>query len=187
MDSIEAIYGLVPHYEKSYEVGVLYNNRGAAYIAMALDTAVTDSLLKDSLLNLAQLNLIASIEIYENWLELWQQFDKEEIRTELIPHFSENDQAFQGKSTKRFMNKRAKEIREAMMETPRRLSVSYTNLGITFRHKGMYDLAIDNYMKALELWPDNLTAENNINILFGRKPKKKSFIRQLFPKDRISR
>jgi hypothetical protein len=30
MDSIEAIYCLVPHYEKSYEVGVLYNNRGAA-------------------------------------------------------------------------------------------------------------------------------------------------------------
>jgi tetratricopeptide (TPR) repeat protein len=187
MDSIEAIYSLVSHYEKSYEVGVLYNNRGAAYIAMSLDTAITDSLVKDSLLNLAQVNLKSSIDIYENWLEKWQQFDMEEIRAELKQHFPEDDPTFLGKSAQRYINKRAKEIREAKQETPRRLSVTYTNLGLTYRHKGMYDLAIDNYMKALELWPDNLTAENNINILFGREPKKKSFIRQLFPKDRITR
>lgn len=37
MDTIEKIYKSIDHYNRSYEVGVLYNNRAATYITMALD------------------------------------------------------------------------------------------------------------------------------------------------------
>ena len=54
MDSIEQIYASYPHYKNSYEVGVLYNNRAAAYLTLGL---FADSILsgaRDSLFILAE-------------------------------------------------------------------------------------------------------------------------------------
>jgi tetratricopeptide (TPR) repeat protein len=79
---------------------------------------------------------------------------------------------------------RVKEIMSARIETPRRLSVSYTNLGIIKRHENEVEKAYDYYNKALELWDENHAAKNNMNILFGKPPEKQSVLRKLFPPER---
>ena len=80
-----------------------------------------------------------------------------------------------------FISKRVSEIVDAQNETPRRLSVAYTNLGIIKRHQEKYKDAIDCYTKAIELWDMNLAAENNLNTLLGRPLKKQNMLRKIFP------
>ncbi len=186
MDSIENIYSNYPHYKESFEVGILYNNRAATYLAMALKQKESKET-KDSLLNLSKINVHRSIEIYTNWLSAWEHKNSEEIKLNLTPHFSPNDSAFHGENVSRYVNKRVKDVVEAQIETNRRLSVSHTNLGMVYRHKEQYDNAVKEYFKALEYWPDNLTAENNLNIILNQPLKKPSVIRRLFPKERLSR
>ncbi len=183
MDTIESIYLKYEHYAASYEVGVLYNNRAAAYISMALNS--NDSISKDSLLQLAEINALKSIELYSSWIETYENKNREEIKSFILPHFNNNDIAFENKNTERYIKKRVKQIAEAQAETPRRLSVSYTNYGIVLRHREEFDDAVKMYLKALELWPDNLAAENNLNVLFNQPEKKRSTLRKIFPKDRL--
>jgi len=183
MDSIENIYLEFDHYSQSYEVGVLYNNRAAAYISLALNA--NDSIVKDSLLKSAEINALKSIDIYTSWIEVYENLNDDEIKILIQPYFSENDIAFENKNISRYLKKRVKQIKEAQFETPRRLSVSYANYGIILRHRGEYDNAINMYFKALELWPDNLAAENNLNVLFDQPQKKRSTLRKIFPKDRL--
>lgn len=186
LDSIETIYAKIPHYKKSYEVGVLYNNRAAAYISMAIAPDGNDSIVKDSLLSLAEYNINKSIEIYTNWLDQWGEKSEMEIKEKLIPCFNPNKEPFTGRNIDRFINKRAKEIIEAQVETPRRLSASLTNMGVIYRHRGEYEKAVQEYIAALKLWPDNLAAENSLNVLFDKPMKKRSLFRRFFPKDRIN-
>jgi len=187
MDSIEEIYKHYPHYEKSYEVGVLYNNRAAAFISKAITMYNSDSLKKDSLLNIGLENVEISIAIYTDWLNDWGDKNNEQIIIMLQPHFNAELPEFSNKNLQRFIKKRVKEIKEAQHETPRRLSVAYTNKGLIHRHKEMYDDAVKYYIEALTLWPENIAAENNLNILMNKPLKKRSILRQLFPKDRINK
>lgn len=184
LDSIESIYVKFPHYNDSYEVGVLYNNRAAVYVSMAISGQDNDSLVKDSLLSVAEKFALTSIEIYNRWLEKWGDLDEYKTTALLKLHFKSSDPFFKGKNIDRYIKKRKKEINEARFETPRRLSASHTNLGIIYRHKLMYDKAVEEYLKALELWDDNLAAENNLNILMNKPLKKRSTFRKIFPKDR---
>lgn len=184
MDTIERIYRQYPHYQASYEVGVLYNNRAAAHIAMALEPGL-DSLKRDSLLNLAQIHAYSSISIYTTWIKYWGNLSEEEIRQKIKPYFSPYDELFRNKNTGRFIDKRVSQIVEAQVETLRRLSVAMTNLGIVLRHQHMLDDAVQKYLQALELWPDNLAAENNLNVIFGKPLRQRSILRTIFPKDRI--
>jgi len=186
MDSIENIYSNYPHYKESYEVGILYNNRAAAYLAMAL-LPQNSRETKDSLLNLSKTNVLRSIEIYNNWLSVWEHKNSEEIKINLGAHFSPGDSEFQGRNVNRYVNKRTKEIVEAQLETYRRLSVSHTNLGMVYRHKEQFDDGVKEYFKALEYWSDNLAAENNLNILLNQPLKKPSILRKIFPKERLTR
>jgi tetratricopeptide (TPR) repeat protein len=185
MDSIELIYSQIEHYKTSYEVGVLYNNKAAAYIAMALDSTIADTLYRDSLFALAEKNIIESIEIYIAWISHWENKTKDDIQNLLIPHFSSLETNYNDVQIQRFINKRTKQIIEAQIETPRRLSVSYTNLGIIYRHRKDYNKAAELYLLALDYWADNLAAENNLNVLLGKDQKKRSLLRKIFPKDRI--
>ena len=187
LDSIENIYRNVPHYEDSYEVGVLYNNRAAVYISMAISQVINDSLVKDSLLSVAETYALKSIDIYNRWLDEWGEVDDDQTVAMLKLHFIESDPAFKGKNVSRYIKKRQKAIKEARFETPRRLSASHTNLGIIYRHKLIYDKAVEEYLKALELWDDNLAAENNLNVLMNKPLKKRSTFRKIFPKDRRER
>jgi tetratricopeptide (TPR) repeat protein len=185
MDSIENIYSNYSYYKESYEIGILYNNRAAAYLAMALLPQNLNEI-KDSLLNLSKVNVLISIEIYSNWLSVWEHKNYEEIKINISAYFSPNDSAFHGKNVNRYLNKRTKGIVEAQLEIYRRLSVSHTNLGMVYRHKEQFDDAAKEYFKALEYWPDNLAAENNLNILLNQPLKKPSIIRTFFPKERLT-
>lgn len=187
LDTVETIYTNIPHYKESFEVGVLYNNRAAAYLTMALYDNQPENFKnfsKDSLLHLAKTNVNKSIKIYENWLNKYQNKDNEHLEKLIESSFYTGLSRYSEKEKKNFLKNRMKEIETAQYETKRRLSVAYTNLGIINRHFENYENAIGYYQKAIELWDQNLTAENNLNILLGKPLKKRNLIQKLFPPKR---
>ncbi|MDA3954361.1 MAG: tetratricopeptide repeat protein [Bacteroidales bacterium] len=187
LDSVESIYKSVNHFAESFEVGVLYNNRAAAYLTMAIyDNAPEEYMLlsKDSLIQLGQISVQKSILIYENWLKEYSDKTSDQINIILDKDYLKALEQYSEKNKNRFLKNRVKEIETAQYETKRRLSVAYTNLGIIYRHKEQYEQTIESYQKAIELWDQNLTAENNLNILLGKDLKKRNLIQKLFPPKR---
>lgn len=184
MDSIESIYTALDHYKNSYEVGVLYNNRAATFLTILLYTEEMELVAQDSLLSLAENSAKLSIEIYDQWLEFYQNKDLAEIELSISDEFKRGLENYDTKQKNNYLKNRVKEIQDSQTETKRRLSVSYTNLGIIYRHKLQYESAANCYKKAIDLWDRNLTAENNLNVLLGRPIKKRSFIQKLFPPER---
>jgi tetratricopeptide (TPR) repeat protein len=183
MDTIESIYTRVEHYKNSYEVGVLYNNRAAACLSRFINEE--DVTLKDSLLEVAHESVNISISIYENWLMSYDGKSQQELETVLKADFLVGLKEYDEADQQKFLHKRIKEIIEAQVETKRRLSVSYTNLGLVYRHQLRYEAAALSYQKAIENWDRNLTAENNLNKLLGRPEKKRNLIQTLFPPERV--
>ena len=186
LDSIEAIYNRYPHYLGSFETGVLENNRAAVYLTLGLSYDSLDSpyhyLGRDSLMALGEFSARRSIEIYESWLSRYEGKSSDEIREAVAADFGSGTAFEDPDRMAAYLENRAGEIGEAIRETPRRLSVSYTNLGIVYRYREDYHAAASCYRQALELWEDNLTAENNLNILLGKPLKKRNFIQKMFPK-----
>lgn len=181
MDSIEFIYHSNLHYKDSYETGVLHNNRAASYITMALYSADMNSIIQDSLFNLAEISAIKSIDIYKNWLEIYENKTISEIEDKISENFFKGLEKYDSGKQSKFLNSRLQEIIDSQKETAKRLSVSYTNLGIVYRHKHNYESAAKSYLDALELWENNLTAENNLNALLGRPLEKRNMLQKLFP------
>lgn len=186
LDTIESIYFNQPHYKESFEVGVLYNNRAASYLTLALYSPVfsQDSASVDSLMALSEKAAVLSVSIYSNWLDNYKDKSEDEIRSIAFDSFTQNFSDGDSGEIAKFFENRIQEIQDAQLETPRRLSVTYTNLGIIFRHRNKYEEAANAYSKALELWEQNLTAENNLNVLLGKPMKKRTLIQKLFPPDR---
>lgn len=187
LDSVENIYKTVNHYIESFEIGVLYNNRAAAYLTMALYDNKPDRYMqfsKDSLLYLALASVTKSISIYENWLITYSDKSQEQINEILQENYFIDLEKYPDKDKKNYLANRIKEIETAQYETERRLSVAYTNKGIIYRHVDQYEKCINCYKKAIDLWDQNLTAENNLNILLGKPLKKRNLIQKLFPPKR---
>lgn len=186
MDSVESVYISIGHYNNSYEVGVLYNNRAAAYLTMAFfhDDYMHDSLVVDSLVNLAEKQASKSISIYKAWIDKYGNIEEDKIEGQIRPDFLIGLEGYSPQEQDDYLKKRLKEIQEAQIETSRRMSVALTNLGVIYRHKGQYETAVKYYSEALELWDQNLTAENNLNLLLGRPVKKRTLIQKLFPPER---
>jgi len=183
LDSIEIILVKVPGYIESYELGIVYNNRGSAYLSMALYGS-KDSTERFRLLEIAKKNIDSSIFIYNTWLAKNSVLSKNEFLKNEKTFFSENDVAFKGRNYNKILRKRAEDLVLAQKETPRRLSVCFTNLGIILRHQYKLNEAVESYIKAIELWKDNYTARNNFNVLMGKPPKDRSIIDKLFPPDK---
>lgn len=188
IDSIENIYNSVKHYRNSFEKGVLYNNRAAAQITLALYADSVHRALNpyssypaDSLMSMAERNITYSIDIYKSWKSRFSALSGNEIKILIEDEFGEPDNGEEGID---YLESRSNEILGSLKETDRRLSVSYTNLGIVHRFQGDYEGAANLYKKALELWDMNLEAENNLNRLLGRPLKKRNLIQRLFPPDR---
>jgi len=180
LDSIKEIYIQFPDYKNSFEVGVVYNNIGATYLSLFLHEKKNDKATLDS----AKKYCEKSSLIYNNWLKKFDNLTQKEVENIVNGYYNLNLDFFKEKSIDRIKNKRVEDILTAQVETLRRLSVAYTNLGIISRHNMFYDEAIKYYKKALELWEDNLTAKNNINILLGRELEERSTIDKLFPKEK---
>ena len=179
LDSIIAIYNKYADYKSSYEVGVVYNNRAAIYLTMAL--AMHDGSAKDSIITIAEHNVLQSINIYESWQSEFGNLKEAEIRNWATPIYQASDFPFDSELIDGFIKKRVADIQLAQRETTRRLSVSFTNLGIVLRNQNRIEQALKTYKKALELWDKNLTAENNINLILRRPLKERSTLERLFP------
>lgn len=183
LDSIESIFIRVPGYNESFELGLVYNNRCSAYLSTAL-YIVKDSTEKDELLKLAKFNVDSGIKIYNLWMEENSDLTEEELFEIIKPYFPENDPAFKNRDYNRILTKRVNDLLLAQKETPRRLSVCYTNLGIIQRHQLKQAEALESYINAIKLWKDNYTARNNFNVLMGKPPEDRSIIDQLFPPEK---
>ena len=184
LDSIEIILMKVPGYKESYEPGIVYNNRGSAYLSMALYCS-KDSIEKFRLLEISEKNIDSSIAIYNTWISKNNNLSEAELSKNAEPFFSENDVVFKGRNIKKIIRKRAEDLALAQKETPRRLSVCYTNLGIVQRHQYKQNEAVESYIKAIKLWKENFTARNNFNVLMGKPPEDRSIIDKLFPPERL--
>lgn len=183
LDSIEEVYASVSHYRNSYEMGVIHNNRASVFLTLALsDTARQE--IRQSYFALAERHLMQGIDYYNGWMALYGNQSEEEIRAVIEEDFSSDSILVSHDYLSAIIQNRVREIQTARIETPRRLSVSYTNLGIIRRHENQLEEAFEYYVKALELWEENHAAKNNMNIIFGQPPEKQGFFRKLFPPDR---
>lgn len=187
LDSAERIYNRVPGYGSSYHTGVIYNNRGSSMLLKALYDSLLTSAEKITLLELSVSYCDSAVMVYKNWLAQWDPLTEDEVSEKLKLEMSKSDPAFTGLYFNRVFKKRVKDIMLARVETPRRLSVSYTNKGMAYRHLMMPDSALVYYEKALTIWKHNRTAESNLSVLLGGEPVKPGIIESLFPPDRKKR
>jgi tetratricopeptide (TPR) repeat protein len=185
LDNIEKIYNKVPGYKDSYEIGVINNNRAAIYLVQLEEALLsTDNLKIDQrpiFLDLAKEYSNTSKLIYISWLEKMGNLNDSEIKETILPFFEVEDPAFKRFNFDKILNKRVENIKQSQVETKRRLSVVYTNLGIIDRYQNNPEKAEKYYRKAIELWDSNYVAKNNLNVLLGEPLKKRSVIKQLFP------
>ena len=186
MDTIEYIYRATDHYANSFEVGVLYNNRAAAWLTMGLYGEYYRAPERDSLVEKAETAVQKGIGIYESWKNEFKDLDESQVRRAISESFMKGLDTYNVEERERFLNSRIAEITEAQAEINRRLSVGYTNLGMVYRHREKYDSAAICYEKALELWDRNLAAENNLNTLLGQPHRKRNFIERMFPPERLN-
>ncbi len=184
LDTVETIYTSVKHYKSSYELGVISNNRAALWLTRALHDSDCDSICKDSLVAKAAVAVQKSISIYRQWEERFGEADAAACRKIIREEFLNGLESYPPEKQGQFLDLRIEEILDSKREIPRRLSVSYTNQGIVHRYHIRYDSAALCYTKALELWDRNLTAENNLNQLLGKPPRKTNVIQRLFPPER---
>ncbi len=186
LDTIAEIYSQYPHYRGSFETGVLENNRAAVYLTLGLSYDSLSSpyhhLGQDSLMALGESAARKSIGIYEKWGSVYNGIGPEEILERVMATFEIGLNSDDPGKMDAYIENRVKEVEDAIEETPRRLSVSYTNLGLAYRFREDYPGAASCYQQAIDLWEDNLTAENNLNILLGEPMKKRNFIQKMFPK-----
>jgi hypothetical protein len=187
LDSAGLVYKSVTGYRTSWENGVIYNNKCSGLLMMALyDSTITDQE-KETLLELSVIYCDSGIAVYNHWLDEWEELPDEEVTRRVLYEMDENDSAFDGLNFRKISGKRVKDVMLARIETPRRLSVSYTNKATAYRHLMMQDSALVYYNRALTLWKDNRTAESNLSVLLGGEPVKQGLIKTLFPPDRKKR
>lgn len=184
LDSIERIYRSVNHYKNSYEMGVLNNNRGAVYLSIALHECDSGNARYINL-DKAEKYFKNSITIYRQWLDTFGGLNEKEIYKHIRKDFKTDNPAFKGYDVDNIRANRVEDIIDSQTETPRRLSVTYTNLGIINRHRHQFREALSNYRQALDLWEENHTARNNLNILLGKPIQKRNILQKLFPPERI--
>jgi len=184
LDSALAIFSRIPGYNESFEKGVIYNNKCSALLLKALYDSIAGADAMRMYLEQAKFFNDLSINNYRGWLDKWGTLDDKEAEQLIRPSMPETDPAFAGLNYERIIRRRIKNIMLARIETPRRLSVAYTNRGTYFRHTGVPDSALYYFDKALLLWEENRVARSNISVLLGGEPVKPTIIESLFPPDR---
>ena len=188
LDTVESIYAGHNHYRNSFETGVLENNRAAVYLTLALSYDSIGSafhhLGKDSLVSLGGIHANRSLSIYKSWDQKYSGLDEAEIKEKIRAGFFQGLELATDRQKEGYLDNRVSEILDALEETPRRMSVSYTNLGMMYRVREDYESAALSYKEAMDLWEDNLTAENNLNLLLNRPLEKRNMIQKMFPAPR---
>ncbi len=183
LDTISDIYSQFSDYRNSYEVGVVNNNVAAVWLSMGLKKIHEKQDGKNEL-DSAEKYCLIGVPIYEEWLNEFGKLSEKEIAEKVTNYYDATQPYYVDNDITKIINKRIKDIQVAQIETPKRLSVALTNLGIVQRHKLEYDKAMENYKKALTLWEGNRSAKNNINILLGRPVEEMTTIEKLFPDEK---
>ncbi len=184
LDSIHDIFRSVAHYQNSYEIGVVFNNRASVYLTRALSDTLVEEL-RQQYFAMAERALYEGIDYYQRWFGQFGALDEAGIERVVYNDFMSDPVISSDKRADAYIQQRVQDILLARAEMPRRLSVSYTNLGIIRRHENRLEEAVDYYVNALELWEDNLAAKNNLNIIFGRPVERHGLLRRLFPPQRV--
>jgi len=187
LDSALTVYKSFPDYQSSFETGVIYNNKCSGLLLMALYDSTLSSENKDGLLKLSMEYCDSSISVYRNWISKWGDIPVEAIVVKMKPYMNEKDAIFEGRNFRKIFVRRVENISQAQIETPRRLSVSYTNKATIYRHMLKQDSALSYYAKALSLWKDNRTASSNLSVLMGGEPLEPKLIEALFPPDKTKK
>ncbi len=191
LDQMLAIYRSTPGYQNSYEIGVLLNNKATVYLVeLETELLTKGNVEKEALtkpLAVAADYTTQAISIYKNWMEEMGSLSEEQIKERISPYFKPNDPAFKDMDVETLLNKRVRLMLDAQIETPRRLSVSLTNLGMINRYLGNLQEAKENYESAIELWDRNYTAQDNLAILLNQPVKKRSMLSRLFPPEKIDK
>ena len=184
LDSAGLVYSSIPGYRTSWENGVIYNNKCSGVLLMAVYDSTLTEPEKKTLLELSVIYCDSSIAVYNRWLNEWEELPEEEVARRVHAEMDESDSVFAGLNFRKISEKRVRDVMLARIETPRRLSVSYTNKATAYRHMMLQDSALIYYERALSLWKDNRTAESNLSVLLGGEPLKPGLIKSLFPPDR---
>lgn len=188
--AMERIYANTAGYERSFELGVILNNKASVYL-VKLETELLGGGEVDrqemlQTLETAEEYTREAIAIYEQWIAERGQLSRQEIEQQVVPTFAPNDPLLQDVNLERVIQKRVDDLVLAQVETPRRLSVSYANLGVIERYKGNPETAKICYERAIALWERNYTARDNLNVLMNRPMEKRSIIDRLFPPERAA-
>ncbi|MBF0198940.1 MAG: tetratricopeptide repeat protein [Planctomycetes bacterium] len=192
LKTIEADLSSLEAYEKSYEMGVVHNDRASIHLIQVEEAILISSdagkipekAILEASLNQALESSQKSIAIYETWQEQYQDKSLEELEKEFIDYFPKDDPALVDRDIEAILKRRVVDTKMALKENHRRVSVAYTNLALAYKYKGNYDEAVAFYEKALELWPENLHATNNLRTLQGQKRIERSIIDKVFPPER---
>lgn len=185
LDSALVLVRAIPGYGQSWETGVIYNNLSSTWLMMALYDSTLQEHEKEELFHTAGRYADSSLYIYRRWMADWGSISTEEIASRISPWFTPDDPAFTGLNPDKIFRKRVKDISSAQVETPRRISVSLTNLGTVHRHLSQPDSALSCFTEALELWGENRAAKSNLQVLKGGEPVRPSLLKSLFPPQKI--
>ena len=188
LNAMETIYLKTPGYENSYEIGVILNNKASVHL-VKLETRLLagEKIDKNEIIETLSPALEytkGAIQIYENWLSVMGTLSPEEIDEKIRPTFYSDDPALKEVNLNDVIEKRVNDLILAQVETKRRLSVTYANLGVINRYRGELQEAKKNYEKAIALWDRNHTAKNNLNVLMNKPVEKRSIVDRLFPPKR---
>ena len=184
LDSAFAIFRALPDYRSSFETGVIYNNKCSGLLMMALYDSTISGHEKNALLDLSLKYCDSSISVYREWIREWEDLSDAEINNRIRNQMLRKDPAFIGYSYEKLVSGRIKNINNAKIEMPRRLSVSLSNKGIIYRHMMKVDSALLCYEQALALWKENRPAKSNMSVLMNGDPIKPGLIESLFPPDK---
>lgn len=188
LNAMETIYLKTPGYEKSYEIGVILNNKASIYLVKLETRLLTgEKIDRNEIideLSPALRYTKEAIQIYENWLSVMGTLSPEEIDEKIRPTFYSDDPALKEVNIDDVIEKRVNDLILAQVETKKRLSVTYANLGVIDRYRGELLEAKKNYKKAIALWDRNYTAKNNLNVLMNKPVVKPSIVDRLFPPER---
>lgn len=188
LDTVKNIYNNYSHYRNSFETGVIANNQAALYLTIAMHrdslpeaSKVLEDIPEDSLIMMAEKEVCHALYIYKQWKNKFADKDRQQWHKMIQDDFSNVLQDYPEERLNTFLDKRLDEFEETRTEIDRRLSVSHNNLGMIYRYRQNYDSALVQYNRAIELWGENMTARNNLNVLLNRPKEKRSMLRKLFP------
>jgi tetratricopeptide (TPR) repeat protein len=184
LDSADRIFRSLPDYKTSFETGIIYNNKSSALLLMAIYDSSISETEKKELLSLSLDYCDSSIANYNAWISDWDGLSPEAVESKIRQFMTKDDPLFFNSDFGKVLQRRVRNICSAQIETPRRLSVSFTNKGTIYRHMMKPDSALLFFQEALSLWDDNITAKSNMSVLLGGEPVRATLIQSLFPPDK---